>query len=407
MVKLRKELPDLLPKTSKLNNREIELNRMLTGQDIIFFSDDWGRYPSTTQHIAKILSKHNRILWIGSLGLRKPQLNFKDFLRVVEKLKKIFNRPEKSLLHERVFFSNPLIIPFHDNAILRKLNNFIINYVVKSRIKKLNFQKPILFTSSPVVADLIGNLNERISVYLCLDDYTLFKGAFNSLLELENKILAKADVVFSVSDSLLKSRVPKSGRNYFLPQGVDLNHFHYVNNLVKPKDSFKSSVIGFFGLISNWVDIDLIIKCAKTYPQYSFLIIGKAEQNIDKLIQLPNLEYLGEIPYKELPAYAKIFDVGLIPFKVNDLTIAVNPIKLIEYFALGIPVLSTNLPEVKKFRDLVLVANSDEEFVKFLPLAVGDNKIDRNELRISKAKDYSWDSIAEHVSQKVDCLIKE
>ena len=80
---------------------------MLTGQDIIFFSDDWGRYPSTTQHIAKILSKHNRILWIGSLGLRKPQLNFKDLRRVVEKLKKIFSRPEKSLLHERVFFINP------------------------------------------------------------------------------------------------------------------------------------------------------------------------------------------------------------------------------------------------------------------------------------------------------------
>jgi glycosyltransferase involved in cell wall biosynthesis len=380
---------------------------MLTNQDIIFFSDDWGRYPSTTQHIAKILSKQNRILWIGSLGLRKPQLSFKDILRVVEKLKKIFFGKKKSLSQEKVFFINPLIIPFHDFALLRKLNNYIITSVVKSKLKKYNFQKPILFTSSPVIAELIGKLNERASVYLCLDDYSLFKGAFKSLLYLENKILDKVDIVFSVSDSLLKSRVPKSGKNYFLPQGVDFNHFSHSNNVEALNASLKPSVIGFFGLISNWVDIDLIVECAKTYPKYSFIIIGKSEQNIDEMIRLPNVEYLDEIPYKELPTYAKMFNVGLIPFKVNDLTIAVNPIKLIEYFALGIPVLSTNLPEVEKFKDLVLIARDKGEFVKLLPIAVGDNISERNLLRISKAKNYAWDSIAEDVSQKIECLFRK
>jgi glycosyltransferase involved in cell wall biosynthesis len=403
MVKPRKELPDLLAKTSKLNNREKELLRMLKGKDIIFFSDDWGRYPSTTQHIAKILAKENRILWIGSLGLRKPQLTISDFRRVLEKIKKIFIKKDQSTNTETVFFLNPIIIPYHDNYLIRSINNFLLSLSVKRKTRKLKFCNPILFSSTPIVADLVGKLSESISVYFCLDDYSLFKNAFDSLFSLEKKMLGKVDIVFSISDSLLKSRVPRTGNNYFLPQGVDFNHFNKdITNKIINKEK---QVIGFFGLISTWVDVKLIIKCAKMYPDLLFLIIGKTEQNIDELLQFPNVEYKGEIPYNDLPNYAKLFDVGLIPFKINNLTIAVNPIKLIEYIAIGIPVVSTGLPEVEKFKDLVFVAHDDEEFIKLIPIAVLDNKPERNLLRKSMAKDFSWESIVEDISKKINSLI--
>jgi len=379
---------------------------MLKGRDIIFFSDDWGRYPSTTQHIAKILANQNRILWIGSLGLRKPKLNFKDIHRIFEKLKNLFNYQKPSLNNTNLFFTNPLIIPFHDNYFIERINSFLLLRKIKKIQRTLDFKNPILFTSTPIIEKLIGKLNESISLYFCLDDYSLFKGAFNSLPLFEKKMLEKVDVVFSVSDSLLNNRVPKSGKNYFLPQGVDFNHFDNTNERSERLAEINKKVIGFFGLISTWVNVGLIAKCALRYPDYSFVVIGKAEQNIEYLLKLANVEYKGEIPYQDLPNYAQKFDVGIIPFEINDLTIAVNPIKLIEYLALGIPVVSTRLPEVEKFKDLVFIAQNDDDFIKLIPIALKDNYPERNLLRKSKAKEFSWEFITEEVSKKINYVIK-
>lgn len=374
---------------------------MLENKDLIFFSDDWGRYPSTTQHIAKILAEHNRIIWIGSLGLRKPRVTLSDFVRVFQKLKSMISRKQRGKEYKSISLLHPFVIPFHDSKIVRRINAFFLTKKLNRALKKNNFNKPILITSTPIIADLIGKFDEALSVYFCLDDYALFEGAFNSISCLEQKLMNKIDIVFSISDQLLKTRIPQSGNSHFLPQGVDIEHFTINDNKNNNLSEQYKKVIGFFGLLSNWVDIDLLVKCAKVYKDYEFLIIGKSEQRIDDLIHQPNVNYIGAVPYEKLPGIAKRFDVGLIPFFVNDLTVAVNPIKLIEYFALGIPVVSTSLPEVEKFKELVFIADNSDKFIEYISDAINDNNPERNNLRKNKAIEYSWRSISEKISNKI------
>jgi glycosyltransferase involved in cell wall biosynthesis len=302
---------------------------------------------------------------------------------------------------ESISLVHPFVIPLHDSKIVRRINAFFLARKLSKALKKSDFKKPILITSTPIIADLIGQFDEALSIYFCLDDYSLFSGAFKSIGYLELKLMNKIDVVFSISEKLLNTRIPKSGNSIFLPQGVDIDHFTITDSKNNNLTESSTKVIGFFGLLSTWVDIDLLVKCAKAYKDYEFLIIGKSEQRIDDLVRQPNVNYLGAVPYEKLPGIAKRFDVGLIPFLVNDLTIAVNPIKLIEYFALGIPVVSTSLPEVKKFKELVFIADNEEKFIEYISNAIDDNNPDRNNLRKKKALEYSWESISEKISNKI------
>ena len=125
-------------------------------------------------------------------------------------------------------------------------------------------------------------------------------------------------------------------------------------------------IAGFFGLIHEWIDLDLLARLAKYNPEVSFVFIGKYSVDVDQVNQYPNTYFLGQKTYDELIDYAKHFYVGLIPFKINELTINVNPIKLKEYLALGIPVISVNLPEVDTYRQVVRIGETFKAFDKAL-----------------------------------------
>ncbi|MCL6098110.1 MAG: glycosyltransferase [Bacteroidetes bacterium] len=374
---------------------------MLANRDIIIFSDDWGRLPSTLQHIAKELLKENRIFWIGSLGLRKPNLNLKDFKRAANKLVHVFSKKESSNGAEQKSPNqlHPFVIPFHNYKVIRYFNKRSLKKKLFREIEIHKIVNPVLLTSSPLVSDIVGEIGESSSHYFCLDDYSKLEGTFKELVDFERELLQKVDTSFSVSDLLVETRKPSNGKSYFLPQGVDCEHFQKrIDQISAEIANIPKPVVGFFGLISEWINLQVIEKCVKTYPQYSFILIGKSLRNLDSLKQFKNFFYLDEIKYSILPNYASIFDLGLIPFEVNELTIAANPLKLLEYLSMGIPVLSSDLPEVRKFSDLVFVAKDDNEFVELIKRAIEDNLPNRNRKRIEKAREYSWASIAERIS---------
>lgn len=378
---------------------------MLKGRNIIIFGEDWGRFPSTTQHIGRILLKCNRVIWIGSLAHRKPNISFKDVMRILEKLKNIF-KPHKNKItavsSEHPILIHPFIIPLHDFKLVRRINSFLLKRTLLKAIKKYDFEKPILITSTPVIYDLIGKLGETSSHYFCLDDYSNFEGAFSSLIQMEKELLSKVTSYFAVSQLLLDMKQASSGNNFFLPQGVQTEHFqknidkipYHVKNLKKP-------VIGFFGLISEWIDLDLIVYSAGELPNCSFLIIGKPSVDISVFEKCSNINFIGEVSFSDLPNYASIFDVGIIPFKINDLTLACNPLKLLEYLSLGIPVVSVNLPEVIKFNSVAYIAKDYQDFVEKIKIALNENNSELTNLRISVASKHSWTSITEVICDKI------
>ncbi len=377
---------------------------MITNRDIIIFNDDWGRFPSTLQHIAHVLMKHNnRVFWVGSLGLRKPKISLSDFKRAAQKILKIMHKTDEAKTEFGItpILIFPFVLPFHDYKIIRWLNKISITRAVKKVLNQYNAVKPLFITSAPISDNLIGRLGESCSIFYCVDDYSHMDRAFKSIPELEKKIVAKVDGVFAVSDFLFQTRKSPKGNTFFAPQGVDTDHFKKSDQLANQVKGIKKPVVGFFGLISEWIDFDLIYECVKHYPEFSFVLIGKSARDLSRFLECKNFTYLGAVDYKELPKYASLFDVGLIPFELNEVTIPANPLKLLEYFSMGIPVVSSNLPEAKKFSDMAFIAKDKTEFIKLLKTAVADNSEEKIQKRISKAKEFSWEAITEKIFDKI------
>jgi|WetSurMetagenome_2_1015567.scaffolds.fasta_scaffold28476_2 glycosyltransferase involved in cell wall biosynthesis len=381
---------------------------MIINRDIIIFGDDWGRHPSTLQHIGRILAANNRILWIGSISARIPNFTWSDFNRALEKITKYFSEKGEKNYSLDVNLVHPLVFPFFDCSVFRYINRWILKKTLQRSIKELGFQNPILITGNPLVADIVSDLGASSMHYFCLDDYSKFEGWFRIIPEMERKLLKQADSVFSVSRYLQLHRKPYTDRSIFLPQGVDVNHFKKdVTAIPSIITVIPSPRVGYFGSLTSWIDMSLIAECARMYPKVSFILIGRASVDLSILSNISNIYYLGEVPYQTLPKYASGFDIGLIPFSINELTLACNPLKLLEYFALGIPVVSTDLPEVRRFENLVYIAKDLQEFIGRLGDALGEKDIVLNTKRREMTERYSWKKIVELISSSIEDIEME
>jgi glycosyltransferase involved in cell wall biosynthesis len=206
---------------------------------------------------------------------------------------------------------------------------------------------------------------------------------------------------------------------FYLPNAADFEHFHsavQVKQRPKEIESLSRPIIGFIGAIFDWIDIDLICKLAKLHPNYSILLVGPVNYGLKKLRKHSNIVMVGAKQYKILPQYLSCMDVCLLPFKINKLTMASNPIKLYEYLAAGKPVVSTALPEVcGNASDIVYIGENNEDFIKKVEEAVSENKKPENEdailKRINFAKNNSWEKRIEtfeklievtHVADKIN-----
>jgi glycosyltransferase involved in cell wall biosynthesis len=378
----------------------------IQNRDFIIFGDDWGIRPQTLEHLAKIIVKYNRVLWVNSIGNRRVTLSKRDFLRLLEKIRNAFKR--KKTTDENINFVKPLAIPFHDSRIVRIINGWILKRLVNNKKHTLGFKNPIVITVSPVVVEAIGRLGEVIDIFYCIDEYTGHENALKNMAKIEEELLRKSDIAFFVSEKLLLNKAFKPKHSYTVTQGVDYEHFSVMrNSLDDPFKDIKKPLIGFMGWITSWVDVDLIAKLARQCPEYSFVMIGDSSIDLSSYHGIHNLHFPGPVPYKELPRYAQRFDAGLIPFKLIPITIASNPLKLFEYFSLGIPVISTPLPEVMKYQPLVDIAQTVDEFSSALKkhFTYKDNAL--AEQRRELAKKYSWMNVVEKQLEIIYAVLEE
>jgi glycosyltransferase involved in cell wall biosynthesis len=162
--------------------------------------------------------------------------------------------------------------------------------------------------------------------------------------------------------------------------------------------SFGQPVIGFFGLIADWVDLDLIRFLAESRQDWNFVLIGKQVADTRVLQGLQNVHLLGSKPYALLPNYAKAFDAAILPFVVNELTLAANPLKLREYLAAGLPVVSSAIPEAEKLQNIVHIGRNKREFLDQLQSIVNSGNTGP-QMSISQHMDSeSWDDKVEQLS---------
>lgn len=254
----------------------------------------------------------------------------------------------------------------------------------------------------------MGLLGERMVVYHCVDEFSKFTGTNESaILEMEHQLMGKADVVVVSSSKLYETKRRYNPNTVLVTHGVDVAHFRTacLPGTRPPADcaGLKGPVIGFFGLIADWVDLEVVRYLAEARPQWSLVLIGEIQTGTSALGGLSNVHLLGRRPYQSLPSYCKAFDVAILPFVVNELTIAANPLKLREYLAAGLPVVATPLPEVLKLDGLVRTARTPAEFLDRIEalLAEGKRGPDANISRRMECE--SWDSKVEELSKTIEC----
>ena len=236
-------------------------------------------------------------------------------------------------------------------------------------VDELRLRCPILFVESPAWWPLLSMIRERAEfslVYDCLDEHTGWNEASAaSLREWEEQLAAEADLVLASAPALQQRLQPLAKNVLLVPNGCDADHFAGAaqpTNALRPP--LAGPIIGYFGAVSaGWFDTTLLVTVAELRPDWNFVLVGPADAETQAVLDASsNILQLGEVPYRDLPRYCADFDVATVPFLVNDLTKATDPVKLYEYFAAGKPVVTTPLPAVYGLQGPLAIADSPAAF---------------------------------------------
>jgi len=380
---------------------------MIEGNDIICFCNDWDGDPLSKKQIVSRLARKNRVLWVNSTGTRNPTASIHDLRRTWKKLREFVRGSRR--VSENIALFCPLVIPFHGSRFARWVNRKVLLWSLRRICRKLGFARPITLTFVPSSADVAGSLGERILIYYCVDEYSEFTGTDRvAMLDMERRLIEKSDLVIVSASRLHETKQRLNSNTLLITHGVDVMHFRKACLPETPIpvecSRLPRPVIGFFGLIADWVDLEVIRSLACARPEWSFVMIGEARTDTSLLKQLPNMYLLGRRSYEDLPGYCKAFDVAILPFLVNELTIAANPLKLREYLAAGLPVVATPLPEIQRLGHLVQLARSPAEYLAQLETLLQAGNHGPSLARSLSMDTESWDGKVEQLSALIQGL---
>jgi glycosyltransferase involved in cell wall biosynthesis len=382
--------------------------------DFVIIANDWRAgidNPTSKHRIAiELATRGHRVLWFEGSGMRQPSLRSgADRSRISAKLRRVLRAPvpaaETEKLSGRISVVTPALIPLPDRAWARKFNGAMCVNLARLWGRRAGFRKPILINYVPTLAEAMKSWPGK-RVYHCVDRWDAFSTYDSALMAgMDAACCRYADVVIASSQDLADRCRRHTAKVVLITHGVDYAHFAKSLDASRPEDLPPGKVIGFFGLISEWLDQELIARLARSIPDSPVVLIGKPDVSTDALQGIPNVALMGPRPFRALPAYVGNFAVGIIPFVINDLTMAVNPIKLREMLAGGCPVVSTALPEVARLDGLagsVDVARTHDEFIEFVKRRVGNPASD--EQRRSASQSMAAETWAAKVDRILDSI---
>jgi glycosyltransferase involved in cell wall biosynthesis len=384
----------------------------------VVFGDDWGRYPSTLQHTFRHIARRYPVVWINGIGHRSPRLNRTDLKRAWEKLVRTAAPPGAAAPSMPASLDGtaplaiiePVVLPWHQSGLVRALNTWSLTRAIRKQMAAHGLtNRPVVVTGSPPSVGVLGRLREVVSVYYVLDDFLNFPTYTASMLApLERALLERVDMVVGTAASLTRSKFPRSGRAFHLPQGV--NYAHFSQPRPEPEDlaGIPHPRIGFAGSVSTQCDVSLLARLANDIEGASLVLVGPVALDEQALAPLarPNVHILGMRPYDILPAYVQHFDVGVIPYVISSWTVAVDPLKLLEYQAAGLPVVCTPIPEAAKYRQHIAVADGDE-FVAAVRDALALDPSEARRRGQALARQHTWDRRADQLLELIERVAEE
>lgn len=381
---------------------------MIRNKNIICISPiDWNFLLQSSQEIMRILGANgNAIIYVENLSIR--DITFSDAPRIFRRVKRWLENKIKGLNEptKGVFVFSPIVFPYHNVKILRKINRYILLRNLRRYAEILNFKNLILwiFLPTELSLDIIGGLGEKLVIYHCIDEFSAVPGVSTEIRNIEREIIKKSHLVIASSETLYEKCKIYNPNTHLVTEGADVDLFFSENrkNVLNELNSFKKPIIGYSGGVHRWLDFDIIRYCAEQRPNYNFVFVGPLQHRPVQLIKYKNIHFLGKKNKQDLPVYLSYFDISISPYKIDEYTHASYPLKIIEYLAVGKPIVSTKTRELERhFGNLVYLAKDKYEFLNKIDLALQEDSPNLKTARKERAKAYSWTSRIEKISELI------
>lgn len=363
--------------------------------DIICFSHlRWDGVYQRPQHLLSRLAKFHRVIFI-----EEPEYSpTEPYLERISS-----GTPNVEVFRPRMSAHYPFFVGDQIST---------IDTLVHDLLLERNITHYIVWLYSPMAFPVAEKLRPVARVFDCMDELSGFRFAPNELLERDRAAMTWADLVLTGGVSIYNSRRQMHPNIYCFPSSVDAEHFRGALKPSTYEPAIQATLprprLGFFGVIDERMDLELLRYLANSRPQWQFVMIGpivKIEEA--ELPRFNNLHYFGQQDYKLLPAYLKGWDVALMPFAINAATRFISPTKLLEYMAAERPIVSTPIPDVIQYKSCVLLADNHESFLSACEAALRANPVERAEwLERMRAivSTTSWDQSVARITELIDTI---
>jgi len=372
--------------------------------DIICFAKDWNEPKTSVNHVMEELAKRHRVLWVNSITTRAPDLgSANDLKKIFRKIRSWFWGVQ--IMHENLRILTPIVLPFPRSALIQRLNVGLAGMMVRRAAHRWGFRQPQLWIFPPNAVDFVGHCGESLIVYYCVDEFTAFSKLDPVFIrQKENKLLHRADVVFVVSEKLLATKAPLNANTHFIPHGVNQALFRQALADTYPVaaelQTLPRPIIGCLGNIYDYFDQEFVAASARLRPQWSFVIVGKIMTDVGLLRAEPNLHLIGSVPYERLPEFCKGLTCGFVAYKPgHPFSVNCNPLKLREYLAAGVPVISLDIPAAHNLADFVQIVHTPVEFVAAIEKQLTTDTPTRKMTRSQAMQFDSWTARVETIER--------
>ena len=401
---------------------------MLSGQSIVCFSPNrWDALWRNRQQIMSRLAQQNRVLFVEPapylrevtaggprvLGVRPRVLGVRGAVHGPH-----LNSPLPNLW----VYGPPTYAPISGRRPLSDLAFAWRRASLRAVLRRLGMTHPILWVFQYNLGEMIGHLHEQLAIYHAVDEYSAY--ALNetataevnrqeTIRQMETEVIRQVDLVFVTSPALWESKHSLHPHVVLVPNGVDYEHFACPATEV-PADlaELPRPLAGYAGVINEKLDTVLLADIARQHPDWTFALIGpdvlrQQRETLDALQALPNVHFLGSKTVQQLPAYMQSCDVCLMPYRRNEWTRNISPLKLYEYLATGVPIVSTPIPAAQAFAGAIWLADDAPDFGRAIAEAMTSDTPDRRRQQQVLAQPHTWENRLEALSAAIQARLRE
>jgi glycosyltransferase involved in cell wall biosynthesis len=366
---------------------------------LLVFADDWGRHPSSCQHLVQRLLDRYAVTWVNTIGMRTPRLDWSTVRRGLEKVRHWSSKAtERVALPPNLRVLNPWMWPWFSTPFDRRLNRELL----LRQLRQATPTPPVVITTLPIVADLVGALPARRWVYYCVDDFTEWPGLDQRALRLmEEQLVRSANGVVAVSETL-QAKLAALGRPApLLSHGVDLEHWTTprAEGPVPELTGLERPLVLFWGLVDCRMDTAWLRRLDAELTRGTIVLVGPELDADPEMTRLARVRRVPAVAFDHLPALAREAAVLIMPYADLRVTRALQPLKLKEYLATGKPVVVSALPVHRAWADCLDVAATAAAFATAVRQRLATGLPPEQELARRRLSAESWEAKAQQLEQ--------